>query len=114
GRARVGSREVEVADEVVDLRERVDLRELPAQLAAHGVALEVPRGVLADVAAAARLVLVELDEQLGVALERPGDEREVGVDDRRVAAERPRQLAEQPRPAEAAAADDDTVAAGLV
>ena len=97
---------------------------LRAQVAADRVALEVPGDVLADVAAAALLAVEELDEQLGVPAERRRDlpERRVrlgarrllGVDLARARAERRREVAEQPRAPEAAAADDDAVAAGLV
>src|SRR5690606_2182684 len=92
--------------------------------AADGVALEVPRDVLADVPAAAQLVAEELDEQFRVPAERLRDLAERRLDPRPVrrrirpaglpqAAERGREVAEQPRTAEAAAADDDPVAAGL-
>ncbi len=74
--------------------------------------------MLADVAASAALVVEELDEQLGVAAERARHETERGVDGLAVsgarAAEGAREVAEEPRAAEAAATDDDAVAAGLV
>ena len=54
-------------------------REPRPRVAADRVALEVPGDVLADVAAAAVLVLEELDEQLGVAAERLRDEAERSV-----------------------------------
>src|SRR5690606_10729049 len=53
---RVRLRPVEPREQLVDLVEARRLRERRPQFAAHGVALEVPRDVLADVAAAPDLV----------------------------------------------------------
>ena len=71
--ARVRLVVVEAGEQLVDLVEARRARERRPQLAADRVALEVPGDVLADVAAGPVLVVEELDEQLGVALEGGGD-----------------------------------------
>ena len=60
--------------------QRLNLSQSRTQLPADRVALEVPRHVLADVAASVVLVVEEVDEQLGVPAERVGDESEGGID----------------------------------
>src|SRR5690606_27882699 len=84
------------------------------QVAADGKALEVPGDVLADVAAPAGLVLVELHEQLGVPTQHPGDLAQVGHDAHVGAGEGGRQVGEEPGAAQAAASDDHPVAAGVL
>src|SRR5699024_5791100 len=63
----------------VEVGERLHRRQAVAHLAADGVALVVPGHVLAQVAHRATLVLVELDQQLGVAAHDPRDLAEGGA-----------------------------------
>ena len=118
GAARVRRIQVEGGQKAVDLAEAGNGRQRRARLAADRIPLEVPRDVLADVAASAIFVLEELDQQLGVPAEGVGDESERRVDGRgggrAGSAERAREVAEQPGPAQASAPDHDAVAAGLV
>ena len=118
--AQLGDRErrvrVEPGEQVVELGERVDQRQVAAQLAAGGEALEVPRRRACGTPCSPAPPPCA-GEQLGVPAHHRGDLAEARA---AVAAtgssprEGRRQVAEQPRPAEAAAADDDARGAGLL
>src|SRR5690606_339295 len=93
----------ERSEKVVDLLQGRRTCESRPQLTADRVALEVPGDVLADVLAAAILVLEEVDQELSVPAERLRHELQRRVDLRTcgsvvVRAEGVGELAEQPRP----------------
>ena len=106
-------RRVERVEQLVELGERGGQRHQPAAFGADGIAGEVPADVLAEVADAEQLVALGLDEQPGVAAHHGDDLAERAATAAPAAREGVGEVAEQPRPAEAAAADDDAVAAGL-
>src|SRR5690606_28852014 len=79
-RSRVRSIVIELREQLVDVRQALRRRESGADVAADGIALEIPGDVLADVAASAILVIEEVDEQLSVTAERICDESKGGID----------------------------------
>jgi hypothetical protein len=104
---------VERVEQLVELGERGRHRQRLAGGAADGVAGEVPAGVPAEVAHGEALVAAGLDQRAGV----PLHDRARPRDRRRPPAGRPAKASARSRnshgPPEAAAADDDAVAAGL-
>ena len=72
GCAGVWSVELERCKQLIELFESGCCRQASASVAAHGVSLEVPGHMLANVAASAALVFEELDQQFGVTAERRG------------------------------------------
>src|SRR5699024_5254398 len=95
-----------------ELVEGGDHGQLAAQLSPDRVALEVPGDVLAQVAHSVELVLEVVDEVLTVLVHGPahlGQSRTVAF---LAAVQGVREVAEEPGPSLAAAADDDSVAAG--
>src|SRR3954453_613119 len=113
GARRQRRRRIELVEQAVELGEGGGLRHPPATLRARRVAGEIPADVLAEVRDTVQLVTLELDEQPDV----PAHDRH-DLAERRLlrygpAGEGGGQVAEQPRPAEAAAADDRSVAPRL-
>ena len=111
---RAGAPLASAPQRLVQLGHRRRGGEAPADLAAHGVALQVPAHVLADVADRHRLGPATRPAARRWRASTRVTSASGGASGTGAAGERPGQVAEQPRPAQAAPADDHAVAAGLV
>src|SRR5690606_37494276 len=114
GVAGIGLVEVELAKQIVELRERRDETERTTQLAADGVALEVPRHVLAHLAQRAVLATEVGGHELRVPGDTLRDLAQARPDPLARTGEGRSEVGEQPRSPLAAAPDDDAVAPRLL